>query len=632
MNDEQKQQNQQQHGSAMPVQAVTALDKDVDEELLLEIPPPPPRPRHPPSPMHQNRTPAASAVVAAAPRNSTLLPPTKQQQQQQQHKKSFNNRESTATTSTSSNKPSRIESFHNAVLTNMKDVEQLRRSQNSLRRSSSGRNSPLDPFQDATTPPSLLTETIRDISIAAVSTMEALKKLAGEHSSQTKNRSSFVPPATVACVPMPADEDDDDEEEEELEDVLSPPRKHTATAIHAATTHAELTSLFSKWCGTTASASNHHSAADNDASWEPHMRKMQQAVNKVMDVNKLQRDIWRFTGTASEAGNKTPASRRRHFQGGGDDDDDDEHERSGGAANWAANLLGMNQNHFDDDNTVGTFDTWQEENSQLRRLGSWGTINSGFTSGTGGTFGTYELGGSPASSAEDADIMRLLMEDDHGHAIDPILLERTQKLKQQRQQQQQKQQQKQHPAGASDTKKVKRKKRRTKVVQFDYPPIKSLRQYIRPDPEDLPNLFFTEQELDQIEEDRYCTMSTDDIEIVAVSSKLSSSEDNDEDYPKNAPQHSQSRSTSGEIRENPSPEHSEPHAPGMKPVKGRSCTPHRRRPTNDAGSSEEDAEGSPSSSRKKDHGRKSPSTSSGAKSPRLVKGVQIYLRERSTGA
>lgn len=46
----------------------------------------------------------------------------------------------------------------------------------------------------------------------------------------------------------------------------------------------------------------------------------------------------------------------------------------------------------------------------------------------------------------------------------------------------------------------------------------SLRQYTQPDPKDLPNLFFTEGKLDQIEDDFYITMSTDNIEIVSVSS------------------------------------------------------------------------------------------------------------------
>ena len=86
--------------------------------------------------------------------------------------------------------------------------------------------------------------------------------------------------------------------------------------------------------------------------------------------------------------------------------------------------------------------------------------------------------------------------DDEGNAINPVLLEKAKRHREQR----------------------KKKKGRKRLVKFDYPPISSLRECPRTDPADLPNLFFTEEELDQIEDDRYNTKTADDVEIVAISS------------------------------------------------------------------------------------------------------------------
>jgi len=162
------------------------------------------------------------------------------------------------------------------------------------------------------------------------------------------------------------------------------------------------------------------------------------------------------------------------------------------------------------------------------------------------------------------------------------------------------------------------------VVKFDYPPIKSLRQYTPPNPEDLPNLFFTEHELDQIEDDRYSTMSTDDIEIVAVSSKETSTATADDDtIDGGAPSPKNNKRNAGFSKKR-SDKHEQQQHQGRgvgKSVKGRSGTPNRRRTGDD------------DSSKKKNnkHSTDDESTN-GPRSPRrLVKGVQIYLRERSTG-
>ena len=63
---------------------------------------------------------------------------------------------------------------------------------------------------------------------------------------------------------------------------------------------------------------------------------------------------------------------------------------------------------------------------------------------------------------------------------------------------------------------------RKRTVQFDYPVISSLKECPRPDPRDLPKLYFTEEELGQIEDDRESTYTADDVEVVCVSTSQSS--------------------------------------------------------------------------------------------------------------
>jgi hypothetical protein len=64
------------------------------------------------------------------------------------------------------------------------------------------------------------------------------------------------------------------------------------------------------------------------------------------------------------------------------------------------------------------------------------------------------------------------------------------------------------------------------------------------------------------------------------------------------------------------------HEPGFRPVKGRSGTPDRRR----------SSKKSPSKNNNTSANNNSGEEPNGPSSPRrLVKGVQIYLRERSTG-
>jgi hypothetical protein len=250
----------------------------------------------------------------------------------------------------------------------------------------------------------------------------------------------------------------------------------------------------------------------------------------------------------------------------------------------------------DDDNTIGTLDTLQEETNQLRRLGSWGTVGTTGTSGTNGTaetgFNSLDLSGGPME-------INVGPLDDEGNPIDPLLLETTQRTR------------------------GKRNPRRERLVRFDYPPIKSLRQCPRHDPAMFPDLWFTEHELDQIEDDRYSTMSIDDIEIVAVASKS----EQGQTQKSKLKGYKSPRARRGAAFADPPVEarHSltpssarEPPETGWKQAKARPTTPYRHRRQEDE---EEEAEFPTSPGAK--------STESGG---RLVKGVQIYLRERSTGA
>lgn len=380
---------------------------------------------------------------------------------------------------------------------------------------------------------------------------------------------------------------------------------------------------------------------------------------------------------------------------------------------------------YDDDDDVDDDDSLlQDETSQIRRLGSWGTVGSAYTAGTFGTQMTYDTytetngdvtttyltsptatttsGGSGRGGVPIRGVLKKQPLDDEGRPINPILLKKTKDFIK-----------RQHDANggrpSSSSNNPIRRRRRRKVVQFEYPPIKSLRQYKRPDPEDLPKLFFTEGELDQIEEDRYNTMSTDDIEIVAVSSDPShlqhhsaaagrtivDENDDDDLTTDNGAREDGDDEKEDEIDEvaearegcdvaddlddaniekklvraaaattSAADAASETYEKGCRPVKGRSGTPFKRRssagieetsPTIDVNDPKSKSKStsspaavvstvlssknkpvvgkskSPSSNNhvttKDSHSKPKPTTTN----TRLVKGVQIFLRERSTG-
>jgi hypothetical protein len=222
--------------------------------------------------------------------------------------------------------------------------------------------------------------------------------------------------------------------------------------------------------------------------------------------------------------------------------------------------------HRVDSDTVLSMDTAQEdEMMQLQRLSSWGTngTNNSNSSDSVLSLATHET---------------QKQVDDDGHLIPQVLLATAQKRRQAR--------------------------RRKRVVRFDYPPISSLRECPRPDPNDLPDLFFTEEELDEIEADRTSTITADDIEIVAVGSTRSTAS-SDYDYDcHNAT--SPNRNTVDGVNKFGSSS-----ATTKLQRKPRSSSPHPARPAKGSW------DGSASTKSKAD--------------PRLIKGVQIYLRERSTG-
>mmetsp|Transcript_7565 Transcript_7565/g.11546 ORF Transcript_7565/g.11546 Transcript_7565/m.11546 type:complete len:392 (-) Transcript_7565:52-1227(-) len=209
----------------------------------------------------------------------------------------------------------------------------------------------------------------------------------------------------------------------------------------------------------------------------------------------------------------------------------------------------------------------EDEKMQIQRLTSWNTTES-----LDNLSAAMSL--SMTGSMTEADTSTIQFTDDDGHVIPPEIVEQVQKRRRE-------------------------KRRRQRVVRFDYPPIKSLRECPRHNPDDLPDLFFTEEELDEIEADRTSTVTADDIEIVAVGNVGSSSSSSP-----GSPKKSESQK---------SPPSSPTTPPPLK-RKPRSSSPHPSRP----------AKGSYNKNQSEDS--KSPQDD-----PRLIKGVQIYLRERSTG-
>mmetsp|Transcript_21370 Transcript_21370/g.30226 ORF Transcript_21370/g.30226 Transcript_21370/m.30226 type:complete len:747 (+) Transcript_21370:25-2265(+) len=297
------------------------------------------------------------------------------------------------------------------------------------------------------------------------------------------------------------------------------------------------------------------------------------------------------------------------------------------------------------DESLNTQD--HEELLQMQRLGSWDTI------GTQGTAFSLNSGTTEGSSLTNKDVGSF--QDDDGNKIDPLLLEKVEQRREQRRSQQQLQSGGLTPCSKKSGKKNFTKSSsstRQKVVKFDYPPVSSLRACPRHDEDDLPNLFFTEEELEQIEEDRYNTQIADDVEIIAVASPLSN---DDDDFPEDnggggsdlnqTPSSDSSKGLKGMFpRSKGSFSKNFPSSkirgrnsrlsPPPSPIQTDSESSGERHLQQGSGSHEDNHENTKVDKYQVATDRSSrikSRTGTPRKDKRLVKGVQIYLRERSHG-
>jgi len=304
--------------------------------------------------------------------------------------------------------------------------------------------------------------------------------------------------------------------------------------------------------------------------------------------------------------------------------------------------------------SVASWDTAAEDEAmQIQRLTSWGTFATFGTQNTEITGASLDTEATTNSYGESNPYIAAMQStaagvppegatlDDDGRAIPQALLEVRMKRRE------------------------RKKIRRQRIVKFDYPPISSLREVSRPDPNMLPNLFFTEEELDEIEADRSSTNIADDVEIVALAASTPSSEEGLTDDEQDIPQSNSSGSSGyvgfGGYQATPKVAQQQ-----LRSSKGRSGTPGRKRNSSKGRASPSPSpSASPHKSPRKQGSRKqSPKPSARTKSPkasprkasrdppahdqtgaptptrnsesssgsqRMLKGVQIYLRERSTG-
>lgn len=276
------------------------------------------------------------------------------------------------------------------------------------------------------------------------------------------------------------------------------------------------------------------------------------------------------------------------------------------------NTIGVLERSWTDHQTVASVDSQaEEEMRQLHRLTSWGTQA---TFGTAATYDTTTttasldtnsinhaqnidgehciIGSSVVASTKAS--TEIVVQDDDGNVIPPELIEHAQRRREQR------------------------RTRRKRVVKFDYPPISALRECPRPNPKDLPDLFFTEEELDEIEADRSSANIADDVEIVAVATpSKDESISSQEDW--NTYRLTNKSGSSDKVA--PSVGFGSIYPiPKQEPSRKRPPSPHPRKAAQY------------SSTGNVSNVPVNPTSNCQPKAdPRLLKGVQIYLRERSTG-
>ena len=207
-------------------------------------------------------------------------------------------------------------------------------------------------------------------------------------------------------------------------------------------------------------------------------------------------------------------------------------------------------------------------------------------------------------------------------------------------------------AGTSQRAKKKTSSSRRRVVQFDYPPISSLRECPRHDPADQGKLFFSEEELDELEEDRIACKMVDDIEVVAVPAMASAASPAiSSSSPNGAGERGGKKLTKREARKlalsasqklrRSSSSSASPNinrAFGFVRSASASMTPNGSRafgiPDNSTANSDDDGGGgsptaSPANAAGNNSGAPEGRTTDNSGGP-LIKGVQIYLRQRST--
>ena len=166
----------------------------------------------------------------------------------------------------------------------------------------------------------------------------------------------------------------------------------------------------------------------------------------------------------------------------------------------------MSDSYNDDDESDD-----DEYDQQMRRLASWGTF------GTIGTTDSLDINYRNMEHSNFNGGSTVYTIDDDGHPIDPQIVEKS--IQRNRAKQQLQQQVGDHTNKYSSTAKPKKRS-----VKFAYPPITSLKQCPRIDPEELDVLFFSDQELATYEHDRRSTGAVDDVEIVAISTSTSDNE------------------------------------------------------------------------------------------------------------
>jgi hypothetical protein len=245
-----------------------------------------------------------------------------------------------------------------------------------------------------------------------------------------------------------------------------------------------------------------------------------------------------------------------------------------------------------------------DEAKQIQRLGSWNTLE---TSVTAVTEGTNDADTAVSVGRDSGLSQHTTVYDDDGNPIPGVLLDLTKERRSKR------------------TTAKKMPARRKRIVQFDYPPISSLRECPRPDPRDLPHLFFTEDELNQIEDDRASTHVADDVEVVAVSSTESSSSSSK--HPKAKRQSSEARQKVNEDERDSAALLAQPAKDTASPRRlGRRRSRHLRSAVSQA---------TPPTSAAHNDNNPLPATAEtmermvSPKPRRLIRSVHIYMRERS---